>query len=187
MSISIVSVASIQRYILIFYAYLMNSHVKHYTPIILPTILSSSSSILYWLSSIRVKNNLIILNLGVFGPCYLFRSTLATVDWILFSFVPTFLTVIFSSFQQSCRIRTTSASTHDNYYKTNELVGMLKITLVEFSCERPKENIFGHWRYPHCTIKCKILWFFSYRSTVVLSIRPYDTRTCIATSTTELS
>ncbi|CAF1332533.1 unnamed protein product [Adineta ricciae] len=91
-SIWLTAVASIQRHILIFHAHLMNSHIKHYTPIILlPISLCIWYIVLIFFYS--CEQHFDYTQPWCIGPCYTFQSVISTVDWIIGSFVPVILTV----------------------------------------------------------------------------------------------
>ncbi|UJR20156.1 hypothetical protein I4U23_023288 [Adineta vaga] len=94
-SLWVMAIASIQRYILIFHAHIMNSHLKHYTPIILPTLfLFIWYVVLIFFYSCEQQFD--YTQLWCIGPCFAFQGTMGTIDWILSSFIPVVLTVIFN-------------------------------------------------------------------------------------------
>ncbi|UJR20153.1 hypothetical protein I4U23_023285 [Adineta vaga] len=94
-SLWVMGIASIQRYILIFHAQLMNSHLKHYTPIILPILFLFIWYVvlLFFYSCDQQYDYTQFL---CFGPCFSYQNITGTADWILSSFIPVVLTVIFN-------------------------------------------------------------------------------------------
>ncbi|CAF4148704.1 unnamed protein product [Adineta steineri] len=91
----IMAIASIQRYIFIFHKHLMNSYVKHYLPIFLPPILLS---IWYFVLIFfyPCQQQFDYTQIWCYGACYLYDVVISTIDWIVSSFIPVVLTVIFN-------------------------------------------------------------------------------------------
>ncbi|CAF1031704.1 unnamed protein product [Adineta steineri] len=94
-SVWMMAIASIQRYIFIFYKHFMKSYLKHYIPIFLPPILLS---IWYFVLIFfyPCQQQFDYTQLWCFGACYLYDEMIGTIDWIVSSFIPIVLTVIFN-------------------------------------------------------------------------------------------
>ena len=78
----IMAVASIQRYILIFHKHLMNTHLKHYIPILLPPVF-----LFIWYFVLAFfypcQQQFDYTQLWCVGACYLYQGIIGTIDWII--------------------------------------------------------------------------------------------------------
>ncbi|UJR20111.1 hypothetical protein I4U23_023245 [Adineta vaga] len=91
----IMAIASFQRYLFIFHKQLINTRLKHYLPIILPPIL-----LFIWYTSLiffyPCQQFFDYTQLWCIGACYVYEGTIGTIDWMLSSFTPVVLTIIFN-------------------------------------------------------------------------------------------
>ena len=89
------AIASIQRYIFIFHKHLMNTHFKHYIPILLPPIF-----LFIWYFVLiffyPCQQQFDYTQVWCLGACYIYQGIIGTIDWIISSFVPVLLTGIFN-------------------------------------------------------------------------------------------
>ncbi|CAF1256308.1 unnamed protein product [Adineta ricciae] len=86
------AVTSIQRYLFIFHRNLVNSHLKHYTPLALPTI---SYGIWYtvFIFFYPCQQHVDYTQLWCMGACYAYEDVIGAVDWILSSAIPILTTI----------------------------------------------------------------------------------------------